>query len=354
VSSKASEGREGGVVARDVMTSPVISAPSTRTVAEAAQLMFDHGLGALPVLDASGVVVGMVSDGDLFGRRPEDDRREWWLSLISRGLKAVDLPELALHRPISEVMSAPVISISSSTTVAVIAEMLQFHRLKRLPVIDRGELVGIVSRTDLIARAAAPRDESALDHRSGGLMDFLESLIGGASLRGGVFKALEKHAGAEPAEPPPPPKAAGESGAFSAAALRARADAFKTDTGEQREAERLVARRERERKVKALIDQHVSREMWRTLLDHAEIAAAQGERELLMLRFPCELCSDGGRKIDVAEDGWEATLRGEAAEMFASWRDDLRPQGFRLAARIVSYEPGGVLGDVGLYLLWGG
>ena len=52
------------------------------------------------------------------------------------------------------------------------------------------------------------------------------------------------------------------------------------------------------------------------MLDKAKLAARSGEQELMMLRFPSDSCSDGGRKIDVAEEGWEGTLRGEAAEVY--------------------------------------
>ena len=73
----------------------------------------------------------------------------------------------------------------------------------------------------------------------------------------------------------------------------------------------------------------------------------------MMLRFPSDLCSDGGRKIDVAEEGWEGTLRGAAAELYGRWRNHLKPQGFGLSARIVSYEDG-IVGDIALYLTWKG
>lgn len=73
----------------------------------------------------------------------------------------------------------------------------------------------------------------------------------------------------------------------------------------------------------------------------------------MLLRFPSDLCSDGGRKIDVAEEGWEVTLRGEAAELYNRWRRELKPQGFGLSARIVSFEDQGIIGDLGLFLTWG-
>ena len=68
---------------------------------------------------------------------------------------------------------------------------------------------------------------------------------------------------------------------------------------------------------------------------------------------PCALCLDGGRMIDVYEDGWETTLRGEPAEIYARWREDLKPAGFRLDARIVGYDEQGAIAEAGLFLAWG-
>jgi hypothetical protein len=71
-----------------------------------------------------------------------------------------------------------------------------------------------------------------------------------------------------------------------------------------------------------------------------------------LLQFPNELCTDGGRAIDVGEEGWPATLRGEAAELYLRWERELKRRGFHLIARIVEY-PDGKPGDVGLFLSWG-
>jgi hypothetical protein len=97
----------------------------------------------------------------------------------------------------------------------------------------------------------------------------------------------------------------------------------------------------------------VSDAQWSEMLDKAKLAARSGEQEFMMLRFPSDLCSDGGRKIDVAEEGWEGTLRGETADLYSRWRTELKPRGFRLSARIVSYEDG-IIGDIGLFLTWKG
>ena len=105
--------------------------------------------------------------------------------------------------------------------------------------------------------------------------------------------------------------------------------------------------------MKELIDHHLTDDHWRGVLHQARIAAEHGEREILVLQFPHELCSDGGRAINVAEPDWPATLRGEAAEAYLRFDRDLKPRGFHLIAKVMSF-PDGYIGDIGLFLHWGG
>jgi len=72
----------------------------------------------------------------------------------------------------------------------------------------------------------------------------------------------------------------------------------------------------------------------------------------LLLRFPSQVCSDGGRAVNVPDPGWPSTLRGEAAEIYLRWSHDLQPQGFHLSARVVDF-PDGMPGDIGMFLVWG-
>lgn len=331
--------------AADIMTSAVVSTVMNAGVRSVARLMLEKRVGAAPVLDLDGAPVGMVSDGDLLGRRPEDSRRDWWLEMLARGAAAPEISSSTRDRPVSAVMTTPLISIAPRTSVAEVAEMLQMHRIKRLPVVENGRLIGIVSRTDLLPYVESG-PSAALDKDLGNrLLNFLESLVGGASLLG-VEKTLLR-------SPAPPAPKAETPHVLSADALRAEVRAFKAETGNSAVAALQAARLERQRQIKALLEQHVSAALWREMLDHAETAARNGEKELLLLQFPSDLCSDGGRSIDVAESGWEATLRGEAAEIYARWRDELRPRGFGFSGRIVSYYEDGVIGDIALYLTWG-
>lgn len=92
---------------------------------------------------------------------------------------------------------------------------------------------------------------------------------------------------------------------------------------------------------------------WEELVDRAQQAAEHGEKEMMLLRFPSALCTDGSRAINnPPNDAWPQTLRGEAAEIYQRWHAALRPRGFGLSARVLDF-PGGKPGDVGLFLRWG-
>ncbi len=106
-------------------------------------------------------------------------------------------------------------------------------------------------------------------------------------------------------------------------------------------------------KIKVLLQTHLAEAMWNGLLSQVRPAAERGERELQLLRFPSDLCTDGGRKIRVGEEGWQETLQGEAAELKVRWKRDLSQKGFGLAARTLEYH-GGMPGDVGLFVTWHG
>ena len=116
-------------------------------------------------------------------------------------------------------------------------------------------------------------------------------------------------------------------------------------------AAKQLAALERLRQIKAMLLEHLDKEAWATLLDRAQAAAAEGESSFELMRFPCDLCSDGGRKIGVAENDWPTTLRGEAAEVYARWERELRPAGFRLRAQIVEYLDG-IPNTIALSLAW--
>jgi len=145
--------------ARDVMTSAVISVSLDTPIGDIARILSDRGISAVPVVGDAGTPLGMVSEGDLMGRDETDReaRRDWWLNMLAEGevINSDFLASLSsLGRRARDVMSAPVVTASEETDVTEIARLLTVHRIKRVPVLRDGRIVGIVSRADLVRALA--------------------------------------------------------------------------------------------------------------------------------------------------------------------------------------------------------
>ena len=332
--------------AREVMTSPVVSATGDTSVRDIAQLLLQNHVSAVPILDKSGAPIGMVSEGDLIGRNPTEGeaRREWWLALLAEG-EALGADFLSsLRRPervASDVMSKPIITVGEDTDAGEIARMLAAHRIKRVPVVRNGQVVGIVSRENLL-RWLANEERS---HDSKPKEGAMARALGDALVRFALPHHETSPHGAAPMTHP-------DDTLSAAADFRRLVANFENKQAGRREDQRHSAEEERQRQAAELIGKHISEESWRNLIHGARTAAEQGLKEFQLLRFPSQLCSDSGRAVNAPDPDWPATLRGEAAEVFLRWSHDLKPQGFHLAARVLDF-PDGVPGDIGLFLVWG-
>lgn len=148
----------------EVMTRQPISASPTMSVREVAKILLEHRISAVPIVDASGALVGIVSEGDLV-RRGEiirDDRQSWWLETLAEGETIP--PELLAYirsgdRSVRELMTREVVTVGEETPLAEVARLLEQHHVKRVPVLRQGKLVGIVSRADLV-RAMGQGEEA--------------------------------------------------------------------------------------------------------------------------------------------------------------------------------------------------
>jgi len=136
----------------DVMTHSVISVTPETTIADAAGLMLEHRISGLPVVDKGGAVVGVVTEGDLLHRTETGTERRhsrWLEFLISPGRLAEDYSR-ANARNVGEVMSAEVVAVTPGDSLAEVVRLMERHHIKRLPVIEGGRLLGIVSRANLV------------------------------------------------------------------------------------------------------------------------------------------------------------------------------------------------------------
>jgi hypothetical protein len=114
-------------------------------------------------------------------------------------------------------------------------------------------------------------------------------------------------------------------------------------------------KKNKERQEKELREIFMSRDFHPEVIERinamASIAAKQGNHQLQVLTFPSSYCSDGGRRINIADPEWPSTLDGFAKKAYELYQKELRPLGYKLHAEIISY-PGGMPGDVGFFLKW--
>jgi CBS domain-containing protein len=155
----------------DVMTTEVITVDPDTSVQALARLLSERGISGAPVVDSENRLVGIVSEDDLLHRvetgterRPErltGRRRSWWLDTIASDQDLARDYVKSHGRTVKEVMTPDVISVTDTTELAEIAMLLETKRIKRVPVMRDGKLVGIVSRANLVRALAAAKSEPA-------------------------------------------------------------------------------------------------------------------------------------------------------------------------------------------------
>jgi len=146
--------------ARDIMTTRVISVLPDTSVREIARILEANLVSALPVVDAEGRILGMVSEGDLLRRVPGGPQHgSWWLTLLA-GEPLPGGHSVPESLRAADVMTKDVVRIREDTPLSEAARILETRRVKRLPVERDGRLVGIVSRAN-VAQGLASQAASA-------------------------------------------------------------------------------------------------------------------------------------------------------------------------------------------------
>ena len=138
----------------EVMTRDVITVSPAMPIHQAARLMVEHGVSGLPVVDDGGRLVGIISEGDLIVRQTRREERPWWRRFFDNGEQLAREYQKAVGVTVGEVMTSSVVSISPVWGVETAAAIMQNKRIRRLPVVHDGRLVGIVTRADLIKALA--------------------------------------------------------------------------------------------------------------------------------------------------------------------------------------------------------
>jgi CBS domain-containing protein len=150
--------------ASDVMVTEVITVKPDSDVAEVAAVLLANRISAAPVVDDAGTLVGMISEGDLLrrGETGTGHDRSWWLRLLM-GREILAAEFLKEHsRKVADLMTRQIVSAEPDMSVAEIATLLERHGIKRVPIVQNGKVVGIVSRATESRSRVAPQFEFSL------------------------------------------------------------------------------------------------------------------------------------------------------------------------------------------------
>ncbi|CAH0305326.1 CBS domain-containing protein [Roseomonas sp. CECT 9278] len=144
--------------ARDIMTTELVTVPPDMPTDALATLMADRHVSGAPVVDADGRLVGLVTDGDLMRRLSarEDKPASFLAALLGANAAQATSYARAHGRRVRDLMSTDLATVTEEATVEEVAHILETRRIRRVPVVRDGVLVGVVSRADLLRAVMAP------------------------------------------------------------------------------------------------------------------------------------------------------------------------------------------------------
>ncbi len=145
--------------ARDLMKRDVVTVRPDQSIFEAGELMLQHGIGGLPVVDAQGELIGIVTERD-FLRPPGSVERPRWFELLAGLYPRPGKSNHWAERKIADVMTPAPLHATEDTPIGEVLLLMEKHRIKRLPIVRANRLVGIIGRADLMRAAVQSVRES--------------------------------------------------------------------------------------------------------------------------------------------------------------------------------------------------
>jgi CBS domain-containing protein len=145
----------------DFMTRRVVTITPNTTLLAAAKLMLEHKVGGLPVLDASGRMIGVFSESDLLREAGQGEEGSPWLQMMV-GPDGESAEPMQLNvRKVVDTMTREPLSIAPGASIAEACRLLHERNLRRLPVVENGKLVGMIARADLVRAVAASAEKTS-------------------------------------------------------------------------------------------------------------------------------------------------------------------------------------------------
>lgn len=142
--------------AADVMTKDVITVRPEAPVREIAALMTEKRISGVPVVGADGRLIGILSETDLLHRAETgtERQRKWWLGMFQDADSMARAYAKAHGLKAGDIMTTTIVTVGANTELHEVADLLEKRKLKRVPVVEDGRLVGMITRGDLVRALA--------------------------------------------------------------------------------------------------------------------------------------------------------------------------------------------------------
>jgi CBS domain-containing protein len=150
--------------ARELMTTAVVTLSPDASIREVARVLSERGISGAPVVDDEGLLLGVVTEGDLIHRLaiPADRKRSWLRRLLSSPAMQAACYARTHGRRAEDLMTTKLVMVEEDAPAELVASLLERHGIRRLPVVRDGRVVGIISRADLTRAILAAADEEPL------------------------------------------------------------------------------------------------------------------------------------------------------------------------------------------------
>jgi len=143
--------------AADVMVRDVVTVHPETDIADAVKILAERDLSALPVVDAQGALVGIISEADLIHRAElgTEKHRAWLIESLTGATVLAEEFAKSHGKKVGEIMTSEVVTAAEDDSLSEIAALFERHRIKRVPIVRDGRVVGVVSRSNLIQALAS-------------------------------------------------------------------------------------------------------------------------------------------------------------------------------------------------------
>ena len=142
--------------ARELMSTPVITVRPEATLKEVAEQMATHRVSGVPVVDEAGLLVGIVAESDILAKLEDGQKGRGLMGLLEAFTRALGADRKIQPHIAADLMTTQVITAGPEASVRELLHLMTYHHINRIPIVESGHVIGIITRADILRTMARP------------------------------------------------------------------------------------------------------------------------------------------------------------------------------------------------------